>query len=200
MLEFSVKGCRLTIRFSFFSLLAFCCLFAGASSSAFLLLAVLLHEGAHLFVMCLFRAPPESVDLSALGCHMILRQQMPLSYRQNVLVSLAGPFANLISFAVMLLVSRQGHIFAQASLTLGIFHCLPIEPLDGGLALRALLSSFLETEQAEKITFAVSLLLLFPLSLLGFFILLRTRYNFSLLLMSLYLMLYLVLKRDIGKV
>ena len=107
---------------------------------------------------------------------------------------------NLFSYVVMLLFSRQSHIFAQASLTLGIFHCLPIEPLDGGLALRALLSSFLKSERAEKITFIVSLVLLFPLAVLGFLILLRTRYNFSLLLMSLYLMLYLVLKRDIGTV
>ena len=200
MLEFSIRGCRLTIRFSFFALLAFCCLFAGASSSAFLLLAVFLHEAAHLFVMCLFRAPPKSVSLSALGCHMIFSEEKSMGYGKTVLVSLAGPFANLFSFGVMALISGQAHIFAQASLALGMFHCLPIEPLDGGLALQAFLSSFLEAEKAEKITFVVSLFLLFPLSLLGFLVLLRTRYNFSLLLMSLYLMLYLVLKRDIGKV
>lgn len=199
MLEFSIKGCRLTIRFSFFALLAFCCLFAGASSSAFLLLAVLLHETAHLLVMCLFHDPPQSVSLSALGCHMILFEGKPMSYGKNVLVSLAGPFVNLLSFGVIALFDRQNHIFALASLALGIFHCLPIEPLDGGLALRAFLSSFLETEKAEKMTFFISLVLLFPLALLGFLILLRTRYNFSLLLMSLYLMFYLVLKRELPR-
>ena len=119
-----------------------------------------------------------------------------MSYRNNVLISLAGPFANLFSFVLMLLFSRQSHIFAQASFTLGIFHCLPIEPLDGGLALRALLNVFFETEKAEKITFFVSLVLLFPLTVLGFLILLHTRYNFSLLLMCLYFLLYLLLKRD----
>ncbi|MCH5354043.1 MAG: hypothetical protein J1E06_11360 [Acutalibacter sp.] len=122
-----------------------------------------------------------------------------MSYGKNVLVSLAGPFVNLLSFGVIALFDRQNHIFALASLALGIFHCLPIEPLDGGLALRAFLSSFLETEKAEKMTFFISLVLLFPLALLGFLILLRTRYNFSLLLMSLYLMFYLVLKRELPR-
>ena len=197
MLGCSIKGCRLTIRFSFFALLAFCCLFAGASSSAFLLLAVFLHEAAHLVAMCLFHAPPNSVSLSALGCRMILSKESSLGYGENVLVSLAGPFVNLLSFGVMALFDRQSHVFALASLTLGVFHCLPIEPLDGGLALRAFLSCFLEAERAEKITFLFSLILLFPLTVLGFFILLRTRYNFTLLLMSLYLMLYLVLKREL---
>ena len=199
MLEFSVKGCSLTIRFSFFALLAFCCLFAGASSSAFLLFAVFLHETAHLLVMCLFHAPPKAVQLSALGCRMILLEERPIGYGQNVLVSLAGPLVNLLSFGLMALFDEQNHIFAAASLTLGFFHCLPIEPLDGGLALRAFLSSFLEAEKAEKITFTVSLTFLFPLAVLGFFVLLHTRYNFSLLLMSLYLMLYLVLKGDMLK-
>ena len=199
MLEFAIKGCSLTIRFSFFALLAFCCLFAGASSSAFLLLAVFLHESAHLLAMCLFHAPPKSIVLSALGCRMILFEEKPMGYGKNMLVSLAGPFANLLSFGMMALFSGEAHIFAQASLTLGMFHCLPIEPLDGGLALRAFLSTFLEAERAEKITFVISLVLLFPLSVLGFLLLLRTRYNFSLLLMSLYFLLYLVLKRDIGR-
>ena len=197
MLEFSIKGCRLTIRFSFFALLAFCCLFAGASSSAFLLLAVFLHEAAHLLTMCLLHAPPKSVTLSALGCRMILPEEKPMGYGKSVLVSLAGPFVNLLSFGMMALCSRQNHVFALAGLALGIFHCLPIEPLDGGLALRAVLSCFLDAERAEKITFLFSLILLFPLTVLGFLILLRTRYNFSLLFMSLYLMLFLVLKRDI---
>ncbi len=44
----------------------------------------------------------------------------------------------------------------------------------------------------------VSLLFLFPMAVLGFLILLRTRYNFTLLAMSLYLMLYLLLGKDLS--
>lgn len=196
MLTVSFRGCCLHFKFSFFALLAFCCLFTGATSSAFLLLAVILHESAHLLTMILFGSPPKAVQFSALGCQIVLPEKNPLSYGRSALVSLAGPACNLLCFGIMMLFSQGNHMFAVASFTLGMFHCLPIEPLDGGLALRAILSGVLDSEKAEKITFFLSLILLFPLSVLGFLILLRTRYNFSLLLLSLYLMLYLVLKRE----
>lgn len=196
MLVFVLGCCRVEVKFSCFALFAFCCLFAGAPSSAFLFLAVALHELAHLTVLLLFRAPPKAVQLSALGCRVVLSSEHRLTYRKNAIVSLAGPFANLLSWGIMALLAKGSHVFAAASLTLGLFHTLPIEPLDGGLALRSLLSGAMDERKAGKITFFLSLSLLLPLSVLGFLILLRTRYNFSLLLMSLYLMLYLVLKRD----
>lgn len=196
MLRLSLRDCRLELEFSFFALLAFCCLFAGVSSGAFLFLAAALHEFSHLTALFLLHAPPKTVRLSALGCRIVLDPERRLSYRGNALVSLMGPMANLLSFGTMAALGRHDHIFAAASLTLGLFHCLPIEPLDGGLALRAVLSCRMPGDRAGKITFFLSLVFLIPLAVLGFLVLLRTRYNFSLLAMSIYLMLYLVLKRD----
>lgn len=196
MLSFSLGTCRIKLRFSCFALLAFCCLFAGIAGGAFLLSAVLLHEAAHIAAMCFLHAPPLSAELSALGCRIILDPQKRLTYRENILVSLAGPSVNLLSFFVMAVSGMPGHLFASASLTLGILHSLPVEPLDGGLALHAFLSERLDPVRAGKLSFAVSLTVLFPLAVLGFLVLLYTRYNFSLLALSLYLMLYLVLKRD----
>lgn len=196
MLVFTLGGCRLELKFSCFALLAFCCLFAGFSGGAFLFLAVVLHELFHLAVLFWFHAPPGYAQISALGCRLALNPQKRLSYWQNAAVSLAGPMGNLACFGIMALLGKPSHIFSAASLALGLFHCLPIEPLDGGLALRSVLCGFMDREKAGKITFSVSLVLLMPLAVLGFLVLLRTRYNFSLLAMSLYLMLYLVLKRD----
>lgn len=197
MLSFSLGRCRLELSFSCFALLAFCCLFAGFSGSAFLLLAVCLHESAHLAVLFFFRSPPKLARISALGCRIVLDPAKPLNCRKSTFVSLAGPAVNLFSFGCMALLEMYGHPFAIGSLALGLFHSLPIEPLDGGMALRSFLSGHMETEKAEKIVFGISLFFLIPLSVLGFLILLRTRYNFSLLALSLYLMLYLVLKRDL---
>lgn len=196
MLVVNLGGCRLELNFSFFALLAFCCLFAGFSGGAFLFLAVVLHEFFHLAVLFWFHAPPRRVQISALGCRIVMAPEIRLSYWQNAIVSLAGPMGNLICFGIMALLGNPGHAFARASLTLGVFHSLPIEPLDGGLALRAALCGLMDREKAGRIAFLLSLIFLLPLAVLGFLVLLRTRYNFSLLAMSLYLMLYLVLKRD----
>ncbi len=197
MLSVSLGNCRLQFKFSAFALLAFCCLFAGFSGGAFFLLAVGLHESAHLAVLCLLHAPPKRAVFSALGCRLELNPQKKLGYGGSGLVSLAGPAVNLLCFGGMALLGKASHPFAAASLTLGAFHSLPVEPLDGGLALRAFLCVFLKESMAGKIVFFLSLAFLLPLGTLGFLILLRTSYNFSLLALSLYLMLYLVLKRDL---
>lgn len=196
MLVITLGGCRLELKFSFFALLAFCCLFAGFSGGAFLFLAVVLHEFFHLAVLLWFRAPPRCAQISVLGCRILLNPEKKLSYWRNAIVSLAGPMGNLACFGIMALLGNPSHVFAKASLALGFFHSLPIEPLDGGLALRAVLNGLMDREKAGKITFVLSLIFLLPLAVLGFLVLLRTQYNFSLLAMSLYLMFYLVLRRD----
>ncbi len=197
ILSFSVRGCRVYVGFSCFALVAFCCLFLGAGSSAYFLAAAACHEAAHILLMFLLGAPPALVKLTALGCRMVPNREKLLSYGQMALVSFAGPGINLLCAGGMLLLGLEGHPFFGANLVLGMLHSLPIEPMDGGMAFHALLRAHMNGERADKLCFAVSLGLLLPMAVLGFVILLRTRYNFTLLAMSLYLMLYLVLKRDL---
>lgn len=195
-LTFSLGNCPVQVGFSWFALLAFCCLFGGEAGGAFSLLAMLLHEGFHLAAMALLHRPPKRVELTALGCTMVLDPARPLSLGQQGAVSLAGPVGNLLCWLLCLPFGLGDHPFAWGSLALGAFHLLPAEPLDGGLALRALLTARLGPERGRKVSFLVSLGVIAPLGALGFLVLLRTRYNFTLLALSVYLMLYLVLRED----
>lgn len=197
MLSFSVKGCRVWVGFSCFALAAFCCLFLGGENSASFLAAAACHEGGHLVLLFLLGAPPAMVKLTALGCRMVPNREKLLSYGQMALVSFAGPGVNLLCGGGMFLLGWRDHPFLGASLALGLLHSLPVEPMDGGMALRALLCARMNGEQAGKLSLVISLGVLFPMAVLGFLVLLRTRYNFTLLAMSLYLMLYLLLKRDL---
>lgn len=198
MTSFTLGACQVRLGFSCFALLAFCCLFLGAGSSAFFLAAALLHELAHVAILFVLRAPPALVQLTALGCRMVPNRERTLSYGQAALVSWAGPGVNLLCAGGMLAAGETAHPFFFASLGLGLLHSLPIEPLDGGLALRSLLSLRLGPRRAGRFATGVSLLFLFPMAVLGFLILLRTRYIFTLLAMSLYLMLYLLLGKDLS--
>lgn len=195
-LGFSLGACRFAIGFSCLALGTACCLFAGLENGGWLLLAMLLHEGGHLLALGAFRAPPRLVALSALGCRMELDPQKPLAPAQGAAVSLAGPGANLLAFGLLSLEGLGGHPFALANLGLGLLHSLPIPPLDGGLALGSLLRWRLGEDRAGRWGAALAVLFLFPLAAVGFLVLLRTRYNFSLLALSVYLMLYLVLKGE----
>lgn len=127
---------------------------------------------------------------------MILSEKHRLSYRQNAVISLAGPLGNLALASVFFVLNPENQIAIQSNLALGILHLLPIEPLDGGLAVHAFLRGKIAAGKADKICLVLSITLLLPLSILGFLILLQTRYNFSLLALSIYLMLYLVLGRN----
>ena len=142
------------------------------------------------------KAPPATVQVTALGCRIIPNREKLLSYRQMAAVSLAGPGMNWLLAGALALLGQGESYFAGANLVLGVLHSLPIEPLDGGMALHSLLCARMKASTAARVSAALSAACLLPLAVLGFAILLRTRYNFTLLAMSLYLMLYLVLKRD----
>lgn len=193
--RFRLGGCQVRVGFSCLALAAFACQSAGYRCLP-LLLTVLCHEGGHLLALWAVGAAPRQVVLSALGCRMILPPGARLAGWQAVLVSLAGPGANLLCCLPFLLMGRAGSAFGMGSLALGLLHLLPIQPLDGGLALRRLLEEAMAPARAERASRWVSAACVLPLFLLGFTILLRTRYNFTLLALSTYLMLYLVLGQD----
>lgn len=191
MLCWAVGGCRVKIHFSFFALVAFCNLFAGLANGGILLFSVFMHEFAHLAVMVARGCPPAEVLISGLGMRLRLPEGRSLPYRCAVWVSLAGPFMNLLLFAGCFLLGLRN--LALVNLSLGLFHLLPVVPLDGGLALKAALSVRIHPGKAEKISFILSFLILLPLMVVGFMLLLHTKNNFTLLALSIYLMLYLVL-------
>ena len=198
MLAFHIGPCRVQLNFSFFALIAFCCIFTGAKGGLACFLAVCLHEASHLAAMLTLGADPEKVVLSALGCRIEITGQIVLTDRHNIWISLAGPLANWASAAISLVFSLSNSAFFGASFAMALAHSLPIEPLDGGLALRYYLRGKYDQDKAEQISHIISLLFLIPLATLGFLVLLNTRYNYSLLALALYLMLYLVLKWDLS--
>ncbi|WP_099204318.1 hypothetical protein [Scatolibacter rhodanostii] len=195
MFELHIRHCRVKIHFSIFVLLAFLSLFAGIKHGVFLMISVLLHEFAHLGMMFHLKKAPSLIVVSGLGLRIQLPFGSNLAYKDNIKISLAGPLMNLLIGGISLLFQQQEWAFI--SFALGIVHLLPIEPLDGGLALRAFFSLQCGAEKARKITFVISLLFLFPMLVFGFIMLLQSRNNFSLLALSVYLMIYLVVKKDL---
>lgn len=190
-MTFRIGKTELTVRFGFFAVLAVVLCLDGGAHALPAVLACAVHEGGHMLAARLCGMRIEAVRFGALGIQMV-GDARPLSHLPRAAVSLAGPLANLLFFALLLPMPRA---YSAVQLLLFLFHILPAVPLDGGMALYSLLCSAAEERWAGRICTAVSVLLAFLLGTLGFSVLLRTRYNFTLLLLALYILLYLVLKR-----
>ncbi len=90
-----------------------------------LLVALLLHECAHLAAAYLTRVPVKRVGLSWKGPYVVREPGTPV---QNTIISLAGPGMNLIFCA---LCWRSLGMFAWVNLLLGVLNLLPVPASDG---------------------------------------------------------------------
>lgn len=113
------------------------------------LLAAGVHELGHALAVVLSRGKILRLSLGASGARM---ETTPLSYRQEALCALAGPLAGLS----LLLVRRYAPWLALWGLMQSLYNLLPVYPLDGGRALRALLLLHLPLERGEALSRLVS--------------------------------------------
>lgn len=157
------------------------------------LLASLLHEGGHFFAMAAVKEHPARLCFGVFGARVERRPDSAVGYGGRALVSLMGPLTNLLCAAVLFLIGglTEGVLI---HLSLGLFNLLPVLSLDGGEAAYSLLCRWLSEARAHTVLLILSAVVLMPLSVLGFFLLLTTGYNFTLLVLAVYLILLLIFK------
>ena len=105
-------------------------------------LAVSVHELGHYFALKLCRVPVFSLAVTASGVRMATGE---LRGREALLCAIAGPMAG---FSLILL-SRYLPCTAFCGWLQGMFNLVPVYPLDGGRALRAILQKFCRREKTE---------------------------------------------------
>lgn len=164
------------------------------------LLCAAVHELGHLAVIKACKAPVGEISLRLFGIRIRMRANTRLSYRQELCIALAGSMANLALAAGAYGLFRAGVCPRQAgavalfSLIIGGFNLLPMAALDGGTALEAALCTRIRPERASMVINILSFCLIVPLGAAGLVLMLETRFNFSLLLVAVYLAAMLVFK------
>lgn len=188
---------RVNVSFYFFTVAAVIALFDRSGLLLMGLLSALLHEAGHLTAMLLLPGhAPTEISLTPFGLKI---RSSPLAEFAdgNPAVLAAGSGVNLALAAVFyFLVPRYAVMarFASLNLVMGTVNLLPVETLDGGGLLRLLLRRILSDRACDFVMTAVSLVTLTVMAFAGFIVLLRTRYNFTLLGMSLCLLFSLLLR------
>jgi membrane-associated protease RseP (regulator of RpoE activity) len=189
------KNERISIAVSplFFAVFGWLLLYERKGVAAGCLAASLLHECGHLLVMFWRNAPPRSVTVGVFGMRIERDVALHLSFWDDLLIAAGGPLCNAICCIGFWLCGKQ--VAAAIHLLIALLNLLPVEALDWGEILLCILYRFVSRERARRWMLICSLLTVFPLGIIGFFVLIRSGYNASLLLVDLYLILLLIFKR-----
>ncbi len=170
----------------FLLVLAALCFFDGAGLLFYVLVSSVLHEMGHACAAFICGGRVAALRLGAAGAYMRLSFSDEGTVFRELLLCLSGPAVSIIAAqAASMLASKLGEprlfIFSGASLVLGLFNLLPLSRLDGGMALRALLSRHIGARALNTALFWVELTLSSALTLAGIFVFFRSGHNFTLL-------------------
>ena len=184
------KDCKIKISFFFALTLALLGIFDKTNSALLCLLSALLHESGHLCALLLFRETPKEIVFTPFGIRIERKNTNNLSFLKESFCAFAGPLVNLI----LALIFKDTY-FSEINLVIGILNLLPCEPLDGSKILENMLKTKLDFEKAVKISLIVSCITVFPVAILGFIVLFQSKYNFTLLFVSIYLIFFIAIKK-----
>lgn len=183
MLEWRLGGIRCRLSLLFPALVTALLLWQPDGLAVSCLLASLIHEGGHLAAMLVLGVPPQYCTLGAFGMRIELGNTL-MGYGRNLLISLAGPLANALAAAGLLMLECP--TAAVVHLVLALLNLLPAAALDGGEILRCGLCLLGLEPLAGSVLRLSSALVLLPLAAVSIWLFLRGE-NPTLLIVSAYL-------------
>ena len=200
-MKFKVLG--VTIELSFVLVAVFTLIVILDTSQRLIccFVSALLHEAGHIFIMCRLGKKPKKIICQLFNIKIIDNSRVFYSYKADLLVVLSGVIVNFIlsifSFIFFYISNMELLLtFSIVNLLTGLFNLLPVSNLDGGQAIYLILTQKFTEKTANRIIDVLTVLLIFPISIAGFIVLLNSKYNFSLLLISVYLIITLIIKNS----
>ncbi len=183
------KETKIHISFFFGLTVALIGLFDKTGNVFLCLLSGVIHEAGHLAILLISREKPKDIYITPFGMRIERCPDFFLSFKREILCAFAGPFVNILAWLIF-----KGSRFSEINLTIGLFNLLPVTPLDGNKILENFLRLKFSQQTTDKISLIISCITVFPVAVTGFMILLESRYNFSLLLISFYMIFFIAMK------
>lgn len=195
-MTFFLNKIKISINFPAFCIMTLIILLSKSDTLFWGLLAAICHELGHIIIMMINNNIPSSISINLFDIR-ITEKSTCQYYVKDILTLLAGPLVNLIIFIFLLIINinLKGEFmicFMNENLILCLFNLIPIYFLDGGKILHILINRHKNCMVADKILKTISFSILIILSIIGFYILMASKFNFSLLFISIYLILVLL--------
>lgn len=155
------------------------------------LFSALLHEAGHILASVYLKVELNSLSLDLLGAKLCTTGNL-ISYKKEIILCLAGPAVNLVTFAILFPFIYKGFITSEfllctfvSSAILFCVNMLPISSFDGGRVISCLLYSFFPVRVSIFISRALSLLCIFCLWSVSVYLLIRAGSTLTLFVFSL---------------
>ena len=196
-MRFKMFGTEISVTFPFSALLVLLLLTDRTGLAFFLLLAVFVHEAAHLAAMWMLDCSPKRVDLK---CAAVEITSPPVtSAKEEALITLAGPLSNgLLFFAFWLnfnlFRSESALLFASVNALIAAFNLLPVAGLDGGTLLLLVLTRLFGERKAKLTLRVLGIMIASAAVFAGAFLLRNGICNPTVLLSGLYILVMTLLK------
>lgn len=184
------KETKIHVSFFFGLTVALMGIFDKTGNVFLCLVSGIIHEAGHLSVLLLSHEKPKDIYVTPFGMKIERQEENVINPFIEILCAFAGPLVNLISY----LIFKESR-FSEINLTIGLFNLLPCTPLDGNKILENFLKLKFPQEITDKISLIISCITVFPVAIIGFIILFKSRYNFSLLFISFYIIFFIALKK-----
>ena len=185
MLNVRIFGIKIKISFMFLLAVTLLLLTDRTGLMTASLLAVIIHESAHLLAIKILKIKCDSVEL--MYSTLRINSDINTDNKKSLAVSLSGPMINFLLSPLALAENEYIKYFGISSLIVGVFNIIPAKGLDGGDALYNLLRAL----KIKNPNFVYSLISYFSIGIiifLGGVLILFMRSNPSLLIVGVYLL------------
>lgn len=192
----NIYGIKVEITFYFVAFIAFILSLKVPSNILITVISSLIHECGHIIMMIVLGNKPKKLRFELTGINIIRNKEINISNRNEVIISFGGPLLNLIIviFCCIYLCFYDNTIvitFACINLILMVFNLLPIKGLDGGNILFHLIIQYCDILFSSKVIKFTSVFFIVIIFIWGVYVLVVSRYNISLIMIAIFLILSL---------
>lgn len=183
------------LKFSIWLIPTVICAIHGGYGQTFVVayLAAILHEVAHIACAKAFSVSVSRIELYPFGISARLKSGYIQSSEKEFVIAFSGPAFSLLLYWICIILYRfvQSEFFrfgADINLCLCLVNLIPILPLDGGRMVKALLTARFGIIRAYNLAIKLSRILIFLLLICAGIIFFVSDFNFSLILISAFLL------------